>query len=931
MKEGDNMRILKISKVNTFLVSIMMMAVLLCCSSQVQADQSGDYTYDVMDGEAQITGYTGTGGVVTIPSTLGGFPVTSIGDQAFMGNPITSISIPEGVTSISDIAFATCFDLTSITVANNNLNYKSIDGMLFNKAGTSLIACPEGLTSISIPQGVTSIGNYAFAYCNNITNFSIPQGVKSIGDGAFLNCLGLTSISISQGVTSIGDKAFFACDSLTNITFNSATTIIADSADTIPATTIIIGHDPSTAKDYAAKYSRTFEVISTTNTLQSIAITTPATKLSYSIGDKLDINGLVVTGTYSDGSTKVESITAANISGFNSTTAVVDQVLTITVGTKTTTYKVQIVATLADTDYTYTVTDGKAQITKYTGTGGVVTIPSTLGGAPVTSIGTFAFRWSLITTINIPQGVTSIGDFAFYGCYGLTTVSIQQGLISIGNGAFSITSLTTINIPQGVTSIGDGAFYDCKSLTSIGIAEGVKSIGDNTFAGCTGLTSINLPKGLTIIGDRAFSHCTGLTSINIPQGVTSIGNGAFSSCTGLKTISVSVDNLNYASINGMLFNKAGTTLITCPEALTNINIPQGVTSIGDWAFSSCTGLTSIGIPEGVTIIGEWAFSYCKGLTSINLPQGLTIIRNGAFVGCTGLTSIGIPEGVTSIGGQTFSNCTGLTSINLPQGLTSIGYGSFSCCTGLTSISLPQGLTIIDDGAFGGCNGLTTIRFNSASTTIYDSADTIPAETKIIGYARSTAKTYASKYNRKFEVIGTTTDIKVTGVKLNKKVTTINVGANEILSVTISPTNATNKDVTWKSSNVAVATVDSNGKVVGLKAGTATITVTTQDGGKAATCKVTVKGAPIIKVTKVSLNKKTTSINIGANENLTPTVSPTTATNQNVTWKSSNIKIATVDSKGNVVGIKAGKATITVTTVDGKKTANCTVTVSAIKK
>ena len=336
------MRILKNYIVNTLLVGLMMMAILLCWSSKVQAAQDGDYTYTVTAGDAQITGYTGSGGVVTIPSTLGGAPVTSIGDNAFyhctrlasiiipqsvtsIGNGafmncdgLTSISLPQGITSIGYAAFSFCFNLTTITVAVDNLNYTSIDGVLFNKAGTVLIACPGGLTSITIPSSVTSIGNSAFAGCNGLTSISLPQGITSLGGAAFNGCWRLTSISLPQGVTSIGIQAFYTCTGLTSITFNSATTTIFDDADIIPATTKIIGYDSSTAKDYATKYNRTFEVIGVTNTLQSIAITTPATKLSYTVGDALDITGLVVTGSYSDGSTKAEGITAANITGFNS-------------------------------------------------------------------------------------------------------------------------------------------------------------------------------------------------------------------------------------------------------------------------------------------------------------------------------------------------------------------------------------------------------------------------------------------------------------------------------------------------------------------------------------------------------------------------------------------------------------------------------------
>ena len=196
------------------------------------------------------------------------------------------------------------------------------------------------------------------------------------------------------------------------------------------------------------------------------------------------------------------------------------------------------------------------------------------------------------------------------------------------------------------------------------------------------------------------------------------------------------------------------------------------------------------------------------------------------------------------------------------------------------------------------------------------------------YTVTEGKAQITKYTG---VIGATKDVTVTGVKLNKKVTSVNVGANEILIATIAPTNATNQNITWKSSNTAIGTVDSKGNVAGVKAGTATITVTTVDGKKTATCKVTVKSPPTVKVKKVSLNKKTTSMDIGASEILTATIAPTNATNKDVTWKSSKTSVATVDLNGKVVGVSAGTTVITVTTVDGKKTATCTVVVSSDKE
>ena len=171
------------------------------------------------------------------------------------------------------------------------------------------------------------------------------------------------------------------------------------------------------------------------------------------------------------------------------------------------------------------------------------------------------------------------------------------------------------------------------------------------------------------------------------------------------------------------------------------------------------------------------------------------------------------------------------------------------------------------------------------------------------------------------------EIDVTGVTLNKTVLSLETGASETLTATVTPEDATNKNVTWKSSDESVATVDASGKVTGVKAGEATITVTTEDGGKTATCKVTVSNKEV-NVTGVTLNKSTLSLNVGASETLTATIAPADATNQNVTWKSSDAAVATVDANGKVTGVKAGTATITVTTEDGGKTATCAVTVKA---
>ena len=322
----------------------------------------------------------------------------------------------------------------------------------------------------------------------------------------------------------------------------------------------------------------------------------------------------------------------------------------------------------------------------------------------VKSIGESAFQdCAKLTAVEIPEGVTSIGSSAFDGCSSLTSVTIPNSVTSIGSDAFSgCSGLTSVTIPESVTSIGGSAFSGCSSLTNVTIPEGVTSIGESAFYGCSSLTSVTIPDGVTSIGDYTFYGCSGLTSVTIPNGVTSIGSSAFYGCSSLTSVTIpeGVNSINWQAFYGC-------------SSLTSVTIPEGVTSIGNSAFYGCSGLTSVTIPEGVTSIGGNAFWGCSGLTSVTIPEGVTSIGGNTFRDCSGLTSVTIPESVTSIGRSAFSGCSSLTSVTIPGGVTSIGSSTFSNCSSLTSVTIPESVTSIGDYAFHNCSKLKHVYYGGS--------------------------------------------------------------------------------------------------------------------------------------------------------------------------------------------------------------------------
>ena len=318
-----------------------------------------------------------------------------------------------------------------------------------------------------------------------------------------------------------------------------------------------------------------------------------------------------------------------------------------------------------------------------------------------------------IKTVIVKSGVTNIGTYAFFECRALTQVDMADTVRSIGNYAFyTCWDLANVVMRNGITSIGDWAFVSC-SLTDITLPASLISIGEGAFSYCDKLEQITIPNSVASIGSVAFRDCDALNSVNIPASVTHIGDAAFANCSKLSKIDVAENNPNYCADYDALFNKDKTCLLRSEVHQYEIiyQIPDGVTSIGESAFSGNDALAVIFIPDSVTSLGRYAFANCTNLASLEIPDSVTSIEHGLFSGCTELTKVTFPDGIEEIGYAMFYGCSSLKEVKIPDSVTVIGDSSFFCCTSLTSINIPRSVKTIDSYAFHGCSSLTDVYYD----------------------------------------------------------------------------------------------------------------------------------------------------------------------------------------------------------------------------
>ena len=562
------------------------------------------------------------------------------------------ISLPARLMQVEDFeeVFYGCSSLEDIFFESGNEWYASVDGLVCDALGATAIFCPAGKAgAYVIPEGITAIGDYAFAERDALTSVTIGAYVESIGAHAFEDCSDLLAVtflgSVAANATAIGDYAFYNCTELMSVVFEENCAVAS------------IG-------SYAFGFCETLTQISVPSSITAIGTYAFYNCVRLSA---IDIEGDVSVGDYAFsecGSLATVNL-GADVHNFNFMLAFDGC------------YSIETVNVHADNGY-FADIDGVlfnkscTQIIFYPrARSGAYTLP-----ASVASVGDGAFEDStLLTSVAIGAGVTTLGDYAFYNCTSLTELTVKDGASALTVGEYALagcTALTSLSLPARITSLGNYAFY-LSGLRTIAFSEGLTSIGAHAFEQ-TALEEIELPDSVEEIGEGAFADCGSLIRVSLPVGMTVIGNAVFSGCS----------------------------------ALSEAELPDTVKEIGAQAFEGCTALSSIGLPASLDCIGSEAFAG-SGLADITIPASVTFIASGAFRACLSLVTVTFEEGTAPLAlgaeGDTagaFSGCTFLRSAVLPSNIGYIGAYTFSDCIALDTITFGAqtgGLRQIADGAF----------------------------------------------------------------------------------------------------------------------------------------------------------------------------------------------------------------------------------------
>ncbi len=600
-------------------------------------------------------------------------------------------------------------DTGTLTIEGSGAMKDFTDWSSYDENNSPWCDFKSSITALSLPTGLTTIGEDAFYECSGLISVTIPEGVTSIGGHAFYNCCSLSTVTIPASLKKMGDGAF-GYYSEPGLTIDLTSVYISDLASWCG---IEFGID-SNPLYYAHNLYLNGQL------LTNLIIPQGVTSIGYSAFTCC--TGLTSV-TFPEELREIGGNAFSGCIGLNSLT--LPEELT-SIGS-----------------YAFSDCIGLTSLS----------LPEGL-----TSLGRYAFSGCTdLTSLTFQGGMTSVGDHAFYGCTGLSSVTFSEGPTGIGSYAFSgCTGLTSLTFCEGLTAIGSYAFSDCTGLNAVTLPKSLISIDIGAFNGCTGLTSVSIPKNVTKIGIMAFDGCTGLTDLTIAEGVTAIEIKAFYGCTGLSAVTLP-ESLSYVGENAFA-ECTGLTSVTmhsfgCTISLTNSKYTFGdptkttlygydnssiwdyslrwgytFVSLGEytpsnvcgqhliWSFDDDTGVLTI---EGSGSMTNYSlqsydrapwYSLSDSIASVSLPDGLTTIGSFAFYGCTALTEVTIPANVTTIGNGAFSGCTGLTEVTIPANVTTIGNGAFSGCTGLIEVTIPAAVDKIGAFVFTNCTALVRVLF-----------------------------------------------------------------------------------------------------------------------------------------------------------------------------------------------------------------------------
>lgn len=632
---------------------------------------------------------------------------------------VSKIVIGEGVTRVGDYAFREMESVTSVTFPST---LKSVGDYAFSQVS---------IAELTIPADWESLGEYAFNGCCELLTVTIPSNTKltSIPKGAFCYCGKLSSVNLPDKITSIGVEAFREDGALVLTALPANLKTLGDYAfgNCTSLTTIDLGNKLETIGSGAFRECTNITSFTFPSTLKTIGdwafSETAITSLDLPAGVTTIENAAF---NQCHGLTSIDLSFSGNISIGESAFCNCQNLESF----KITGNLTSISGYLFDCDpllSSVSVPDTVTSIgnNAFSGCGSLksFTWPSSL-----TTVGGYAFSSSGIESTVIPANVT-FGEGTYNNCTKLSQVTIEDEVTAIPSYMFyHCDELKTVALPSSLTAIGEYAF-NYSGLTAIDIPAGVKVISRRAFADCRQLESITLHEGLEQLDDYAFEWCEKVESIEVPDSCKLIGTRVFACWSNLKSITLTINddenhiptqlfsgdnNIESITIKGNITKIPSYMFESCNK-LTSITMPDTVTEIGPSAFAYCRSLSNFTIPANVTKIGSNAFCSCKALTSLTIPSKVEIIDEGAFY-ASGLTSIVIPNNVTTFGTGIFCECRDLASVTLPTNITSIPSNFFYGCRGLKTFSIPSYITRIDSYAFYGC-GLTSISIPGTVKTV----------------------------------------------------------------------------------------------------------------------------------------------------------------------------------------------------------------------